>query len=201
MHYNEFRGEASAVEVSRLCAFGKTNKVDFVISLGGGKTTDTAKATADHLKLPVAVLPTTASTDAPCSAVSVLYTEAGAFDRYLFFDKNPTIVLVDTTVSVKAPPRFLASGVGDALATNVEARVCGNALNFGHGLPTSVASAIGQKCEDILFQYAKLAYEANKAQTITPAFEAVVEANTLLSGLGFESGGLAAAHAVRSPIC
>ncbi len=30
---------------------------------------------------------------------------------------------------------------------------------------------------------------------MTPDLEAVVEANTLLSGLGFESGGLAAAHA------
>ena len=33
---------------------------------------------------------------------------------------------------------------------------------------------------------------------MTPAVEAVVEANTLLSGLGFESGGLAGAHAVHN---
>jgi glycerol dehydrogenase len=33
---------------------------------------------------------------------------------------------------------------------------------------------------------------------VTPALEKVVEANTLLSGLGFESGGLAAAHAVHN---
>lgn len=33
---------------------------------------------------------------------------------------------------------------------------------------------------------------------MTPAVEKVVEANTLLSGLGFESGGLAAAHAVHN---
>jgi len=32
--------------------------------------------------------------------------------------------------------------------------------------------------------------------TVNEALEAVVEANTLLSGLGFESGGLAAAHSV-----
>ncbi len=68
--------------------------------------------------------------------------------------------------------------------------------NFGGGLPTEVSAAIGQKCEEILFAYGKQAYEANKAHAVTPALEAVVEANTLLSGLGFESGGLAAAHAV-----
>jgi len=33
---------------------------------------------------------------------------------------------------------------------------------------------------------------------VTPALEALVEANTLLSGLGFESGGLAAAHAIHN---
>ncbi len=48
-----------------------------------------------------------------------------------------------------------------------------------------------------MFKYGKLAYESNKVGAITPALEAVVEANTLLSGLGFESGGLAAAHAIH----
>jgi len=33
---------------------------------------------------------------------------------------------------------------------------------------------------------------------VTPALERLVEANTLLSGLGFESAGLAAAHAVHN---
>jgi glycerol dehydrogenase len=33
---------------------------------------------------------------------------------------------------------------------------------------------------------------------VTPALERLVEANTLLSGLGFESSGLAAAHAVHN---
>lgn len=35
-----------------------------------------------------------------------------------------------------------------------------------------------------------------EAGVVTEALEKIVEANTLLSGLGFESGGLAAAHAI-----
>ncbi|KAH9949832.1 glycerol dehydrogenase [Amylocystis lapponica] len=192
-----FGGEASSEEIERLSVLGRQHSVDFVIALGGGKTIDSAKATSDELGIPVAVLPTTASTDAPCSALSVLYRPSGEFDRYRFFDKNPAIVLVDTTVGVHAPARFLASGIGDALATNVEARAVRNSPNFGGGLPTEVSVAICQKCEDILFQFGPQAYKANQAHAITPAFEAVVEANTLLSGLGFESGGLAAAHAIH----
>ena len=39
---------------------------------------------------------------------------------------------------------------------------------------------------------------AVETKVVTPALERLVEANTLLSGLGFESSGLAAAHAVHN---
>ncbi|KAI0085876.1 glycerol dehydrogenase [Irpex rosettiformis] len=193
-----FNGEASTLEINRLASLGKDASSDFIIALGGGKVIDSAKNVADILGLPVAVLPTTASTDAPCSALSVIYTEGGEFERYSFYDKNPNIVLVDTSVIVTAPARFLAAGIGDAVATNVEAKLARNSPNFGKLMPTELSEAIGSKCEEILFRYGRQAYEANKAKAVTPAFEAVVEANTLLSGLGFESGGLAAAHAIHN---
>jgi hypothetical protein len=40
--------------------------------------------------------------------------------------------------------------------------------------------------------------QAAQDQVVTPGLERLVEANTLLSGLGFESSGLAAAHAVHN---
>src|SRR5699024_12418424 len=65
-------------------------------------------------------------------------------------------------------------------------------------LTTIAAKAIAEKCEQVLFEYGHLAYESVKAKVVTPALEYIVEANTLLSGLGFESGGLSAAHAVHN---
>ena len=50
----------------------------------------------------------------------------------------------------------------------------------------------------MLFANGVAAYKANQQQQVTAAFDQVVEANTLLSGLGFESGGLAAAHAIHN---
>ncbi|KAI1786755.1 glycerol dehydrogenase [Ganoderma leucocontextum] len=185
VHRAVFGGEAAREEIDRITALARDASSDFVIALGGGKTIDTAKTVAAGLALQVAIVPTTASTDAPCSAIAVLYRPSGV---------NPSIVLVDTTVIARAPPRFLAAGMGDAIATRVEARACRMSTNCGGGLQTEARAAVCERCEEILFKYGRQAYGANKAGVVTPALEAVVEANTLLSGLGFESGGVAAAH-------
>ncbi|KAI5893042.1 Dehydroquinate synthase-like protein [Schizophyllum commune H4-8] len=192
-----FTGIASVEEVERIKEICVDFKADFVIALGGGKTIDVGKTVTDDLKIEVAIMPTTASTDAPCSANAVLYRPSGDFDRYAFCQRNPYIVIVDTSIIARAPARLLAAGMGDALATNVEAKRARNAPNFGGGMPALVADAICEKCEETLFKYGKQAYEACKVNAMTPALEAIVEANTLLSGLGFESGGLAAAHAIH----
>lgn len=54
-------------------------------SAGGGKVLDTAKAAADLLGSPVVCCPTIASSDAPCSAVGVVYSPEGVFDHVRFF--------------------------------------------------------------------------------------------------------------------
>jgi glycerol dehydrogenase len=196
----EFGGEASRNEIERLVEQGKGSNVDIVIGVGGGKTLDTAKAVNDRLNGVCVIVPTTASTDAPTSALSVIYSDTGEFESYAFYRKNPDLILVDTKVIAGAPPLFLASGIADALATWIEARAVieARATTMAGGLPTLAAEAIAMKCEEVLFDYGVLAYESVKRKVVTPALEAVVEANTLLSGLGFESGGLAGAHAVHN---
>jgi glycerol dehydrogenase len=49
-----------------------------------------------------------------------------------------------------------------------------------------------------LLEYGVYARAACEANAVTPALDHIVEANTLLSGLGFESGGLAAARAIHN---
>ncbi len=90
-----------------------------MLGIGGGKTLDTAKALAHFMNVPVAIAPTIASTDAPCSALSVIYTDEGEFDSYLMLPRNPNMVIVDTQIVAGAPARLLAAGIGDALATLV----------------------------------------------------------------------------------
>ncbi|USS89189.1 glycerol dehydrogenase [Fructilactobacillus cliffordii] len=193
-----FHGEASDEEIERLVKAGQQADYDLIVGLGGGKTVDTAKNVANQMNVKVACLPTTASTDAPCSALSVIYNEDGTFKNYSFYDQNPDLVLVDTNVIAHAPVRTLISGLGDAMATNVEAQdvAKAHANSMVRGSQTSAALAIAEKCMDNLFAYSAAAIAAAKAQSVTPALETITETNTLLSGLGFESAGLAAAHAI-----
>lgn len=119
-----FQGECCDKEIQRLVKLVNEKKAGVIIGMGGGKTLDTAKAVAHYCKVPVIIAPTLASTDAPCSALSVIYTPEGEFESYLVLPKNPDVVLLDTTIIVNAPVRFLVSGMGDALATWFEAHSC-----------------------------------------------------------------------------
>src|SRR5437762_2622128 len=197
---HEFGGECSLAEIERIKQAAKQNKSQVVIGAGGGKVLDTARAAAADLELPVVNCPTVASSDAPCSALSVIYTAEGVFQEYRFYRKNPDLVLVDTQVIAQGPPRLLAAGMGDALATWFEAKTCveGHVRNMRGGASTCSAAALAELCYRVLLDDGAEALRAVRHKVVTPALERLVEANTLLSGLGFESSGLAAAHAVHN---
>jgi glycerol dehydrogenase len=195
-----FGGECSLAEIERAKAVAHRHQAKVIIGSGGGKVLDTARAVAADLDLPVVNCPTVASSDAPCSALSVIYTEEGVFQEYRFYRKNPELVLVDTQVIAHSPPRLLVAGMGDALATWFEAKTCadGYVRNMRGGASTRSALALAELCYRTLLDDGADALRATQTQVVTPALERIVEANTLLSGLGFESSGLAAAHAVHN---
>ena len=198
--HETFNGECSDEEIDRLVGVAKQGKVDVIIGVGGGKPLDTAKAVAHVLQLPVVIVPTLASTDAPCSALSVIYTPEGAFKRYLLLPRNPDVVLVDSTVIVNAPVRFLVSGMGDALSTWFEAEDCraSQAPNMTGRPGTMTAFGLARMCFDTLMEDGLAALKACEEKKVTPELERIVEANILLSDLGFESGGLSGAHAIHN---
>jgi glycerol dehydrogenase len=196
-----FGGECSFEEIERGMAAirGLPMAADCVVAVGGGKCIDAGKGIAFRLGLPMVSCPSLASNDAPCSALSVIYTPEGVTELLEFYPQNPVLVVVDTQVVAEAPVRYLVSGMGDALATWYEARTClqnpaGRSMLGAR--PTLAAAALGELCANTLFADGVAAANAVYERQVTPALEHVIEANTLLSGIGFESGGLAGAHAV-----
>ncbi len=195
-----FNRECCETEIERLYEKGKRGGCDLIVGIGGGKTIDTSKIVANRLNVPVAIVPTIASTDAPCSACAVVYNEEGAVQYVISTRRNPDLVLVDTEIIAQAPVRFLVSGMGDALATWFEAESCKRSFsnNEAGGKGSLTAYALARLCHDTLLEYGVAAKLSCEAGVATTALEHIVEANTLLSGLGFESGGLATAHSVHN---
>lgn len=195
-----FRGECCEEELARLSAIVTQKGVDVVVGMGGGKTIDTAKIVADRAGIPVIIIPTIASSDAPCSGCAVVYSKEGIFDAVSYQKMNPAVVLVDTAIIAAAPVRFLVSGMGDALSTWFEARSCErtHSLNECGGYGTMAGFGIARLCYETLLTYGAAAKIAGESHIVTPALERIVEANILLSGIGFESAGLAAAHSIHN---
>lgn len=173
---------------------------DVGVGVGGGTALDVVKAVGASADCEVVTVPTVASTDAPCSAVSIVYDDEGSVESPRFHARNPTLVLVDTGVLAAAPPRYLRYGIGDALATRFEAAAVARAdgETDAGGAPSHAAGALAASTYDCLVADGADALAAAADGEATPAFERVVETVILRSGLGFESGGVAAAHALHN---
>ncbi len=201
--YSElFHGVSSQQEVDRLAHIAAKHGANLIIALGGGAAIDAAKAVSHGLNLPVIVIPTTVATDAPCSALSVIYSNDGVFDRYLYLRRNPDCVLMDTALVAESPAKFLVAGMGDALAGFWESGTCarsgkGNAFSGGE-TPTLAVLALSRLCYETLLESGLPAKLAVERKVVTPALEAIVEANILLSGLSSENGGHAGAHSIHN---
>jgi glycerol dehydrogenase len=217
--FTVFRGECTWGEISRVRDQCIQGGHDAIISCGGGKTMDTGRASATAKAVNVGVVPpkvidkvgadcpciqvpTIASTDAPTARACLVYSEEEVFQTVIIAPANPLMVLADTRIIAAAPVRTLVAGMGDALSTYFEASICDRTGSETHagGLATRAALMMGRLAFDILMEYGLEARRENENGIVGPALEAVVEANILLSGVGYESGGLSAAHAIAESL-
>jgi len=199
IEYEVFSGEPTLAKCRALAEKCVRMGITGVIGIGGGKVLDTVKGISFFSELPDAIIPTACSSDAPCSSVSVMYDDDGVFDQYLFLKASPNVVIVDTDVISKAPVRLLVAGMGDAMATWFEARACrqsGSNNQLGEK-PTRAATELAALCWKYLKADGLKAKMAVDAKVVTEALENIIETNTYLSSVGFESGGLAAAHGIQ----
>jgi len=195
-----FNSEVTDQRVEKAAEEAMKTHPDVVVAIGGGKTIDTAKAVADICKVPIIVVPTSASTDAPTIALSVMYSEEGEHLYARYYKKNPDVILMDSQIIANAPVRFLVSGMGDALSTVFEARAAResdskNIVSGGYR-GTVVGATIAETCYKELLKNGLKALQAAKRHVVTAALENIIEVNTLMSGLGVENNGVAGSHSI-----
>lgn len=200
----EFKGEITQKKIEKIAEELREFDPTVVVGMGGGKTMDTAKAVSDIFKATTVIVPTTASTDAPTIGLSVIYSEEGKHIGARHYAKNPDMVLLDTEIICHAPIRFLVAGIGDALATYPETRanVESHSPNYvGKGFCTTIAvKAIAKACHETILQKGVSAKLAAEKGLCTTDVEDVIEANTLLSGLGVQNSSCAGAHSIAEGI-
>ena len=185
-----FQGDSTKAEEDRVMALVREQKADALIAAGGGKTIDTVKMVGNLMGLPIVIVPTAASSDAPCTRRSVVYDDEGTFVVSAEMRRNPDVVLVDTEIIAQAPVRFLLAGIGDAFSTFYEARACrrSGAMSLNGGVGTEAAYALAQLCHDLLIRYGVKAVEDAKAGRWSEELEKLIEANIYISG-GFLTPG------------
>ena len=191
-----FAGECCMENVEQLADTVRQHNCNVLVGIGGGKILDVTKLVSDEVNEARIIVPTSASSDAPAADWAAVYTPEGIHISGRPTRRSTELVLVDSKIIVGAPARLFAAGIGDALATWFEAVACEKAYtpNCVGFRPTRAAMALCKECHEILMEDGVAALRAVKSHVVTEAVENVIEANILLSGLGFINGGLAGSH-------
>ena len=194
-----FPGECTAPVIAGLAKQVDPARDDVVIGFGGGKTIDTAKGVSKAHGMRLFIAPTIASNDSPTSRLIVLYDDQHRVAGVEMLTRNPDVVLVDTAIIARAPARFFAAGLGDALSKKFEATQVhlAGGKNFFGSQSLATARLLAERCYETILEFGLPAIEQIRAHAKPDeSVERATEASVLLSGLGFESGGLSLSHAL-----
>lgn len=115
-----FEGYPSERVISEIQRKAADFHADVLVALGGGKVMDAVKAAGDRSALPVVAVPTIAATCAAWAAVSIIYSDEGAFTDSALNTRSPRLILADTDIIAVAPERYLKAGIIDTLAKYYE---------------------------------------------------------------------------------
>lgn len=117
-----FTGESSLTNIARIKAEAQKLRANVIVGVGGGKSLDAAKQAAADLDLPVVCIPTVAATCAATTAISIIYSDRGVYQRPIVHARNPSLVLVDPEIIMRSPGKYLRAGILDSLAKWFEGR-------------------------------------------------------------------------------
>jgi glycerol dehydrogenase len=194
----ELIGEITVAAVDDIAASVGPDGAGVVVGVGGGKALDAAKAVSLRLGVPVVTVPSVASNDSPTSGAIAMYDEHHRLVAVDRLPANPHAVVVDTEIVAAAPVAFLRSGLGDAVAKRFEAAGCraGTGMTPLGTRPLLIGSVVADACYSVLREHGTAGLAACERNEVNESLEALVEAVVLLSGLGFENGGLSLAHSL-----
>ena len=88
--------------------------------MGGGRIMDFSKAVAEFAGVGTVNIPTSMSTCAPFTCMSVMYTPEGGKKDCWRYEHELDACLVDTQVIAQCPIRYNAAGILDTIAKRID---------------------------------------------------------------------------------
>lgn len=159
----------------------KASNIDFVIGCGGGKAIDTSKILSDLMGVCVVTVPTIASTCACSSALSVVYNENHAFERFWYYKRPAYHCFIDTNIIANAPDMYIRAGMGDTLAKHYEVEFSARGRELDYS--TRLGLEISNMCNKPIFEYGEKALKSAKENKITPELEEIALAILISTGM------------------
>ena len=194
---SSYSPDCAESSLSRLKNTVQQHQADLIIGVGGGKALDLSKLLAYQCGLPIVTIPTSGATCAAWTALSNVYSEAGAFQYDVTLDRCPDLLILDYGLVRTAPRRTLVAGIGDAIAKWYEASV-----SSGDSTATLLISAVQQAriLRDILFQKSAIALENSNSNEWREVVDATVLLAGVIGGIGGAECRTVAAHAVHNAL-
>jgi glycerol dehydrogenase len=194
-HHASYLPDCSEASLASLRQAASDNRADCIIGVGGGKALDVAKLLAHQCQLPAVTLPTSPATCAAWTALSNIYSDAGAFQYDVPLNRAPDLLVLDYTLLQNAPRRLLVAGIGDALAKWYEASASSSTATA-----TLTIAAVQQArvLRDILLQKSVSALQSPGGEDWREVVDATVLLAGVIGGLGGADCRTVAAHAVHN---
>lgn len=157
---------------------------DEIVGIGGGRIMDFAKAVAEYAKVGTVNIPTSISTCAPFTCMSVMYTPEGGKKDCWRYEHELDAVLVDMQVIADCPIRYTAAGILDAMAKRIEIQNGKPVMTLADNqFDLFSAFRMAEYTYEVLEQYGPQAVEDNRHHKVTKALEDVTFINVAVTGV------------------
>lgn len=155
-----------------------------VVGVGGGRIMDFSKAVGEYAGCGVINIPTSISTCAPFTCMSVMYTEEGAKKDCWRYSHEIDGVYLDLDVIAHCPIRYNAAGILDAMAKRIEIQNGKPVMRLEENkFDLYSAFRIAEYIYDVLRQYGLQAIEDNRRHEVTRVLETVCFVNVAITGM------------------